>query len=195
MQAMKLLAALSLACASSASAAPIASPKPPEPKPDAPKPDAPNPDAPRPGGAPAHDACKPVGNVVFAIDHRAVPDAKLATSTVKLFGNGAWTRVETSAEGQAQPASSGCLARQDAKHVASELRSAPWKVTNARVHCMAMSSTFTEFRVDGKLVFTQKLCSGQSLDDKSKAALDAAVAMVEPVAPGAAPSPPAAPRP
>src|SRR5437868_10160009 len=112
--AMKLLAALSLACASGASAAPIATPKPPEPKPE-PKPDAPGPGAPKPGDAPA--ACKATGNVVFEIDHRAVPDAKLATSTVKLFGNGAWTRVETSAEGQAQPASSGCLAKQDAKHV------------------------------------------------------------------------------
>jgi hypothetical protein len=183
--AMKLLAALSLACASGASAAPIATPKPPEPKPGQ------TPGAPKPGDAPA--TCKPVGNVVFAIDHRAVPDAKLATATVKLFGDGAWTRVETTAEGQAQPATSGCLARQDAKHVASELRSAPWKVTTARVHCMAMSSTFTEFRVDGKLVFTQKLCSGQSLDDKSKAALDAAIAMVEPVAPP--PAPPAAPKP
>lgn len=177
--AMKLLAALALACGSSASAAPIATPKPPEPKPAV------------PGTPPA--ACKPVGNVVFEIDHRAVPDAKLATSAVKLFGNGAWTRVETSAEGQAQPATSGCLGKQDVKHVASELRSAPWKVTTAKIHCMAMSSTYTEFRVDGKLVFTQKLCSGQSLDDKSKAALDAAIAMVEPTPPAAAgpPSPPA----
>jgi hypothetical protein len=181
MQAMKLLAALSLACASGAAAAPIASPKPPEPKPAEPKP----------------DACKPTGNVVFTIDHRAIPDAKLATSTVKLFGDGAWTKVETTAEGQAQPATGGCHSKQDAKHIASELRSAPWKITNAKVHCMAMSSTFTEFRVDGKLVFTQKLCSGQSLDDKSKAALDAAIALVEPIAPPPAPpaTPPAAPRP
>jgi hypothetical protein len=29
-------------------------------------------------------------------------------------------------------------------------------------------------------VFTQKLCSGQNLDDKSRAALDKAVALVEP---------------
>jgi hypothetical protein len=45
---------------------------------------------------------------------------------------------------------------------------------------MAMSSQFTEYRVDGKLVFTQKLCSGQILDDKSRAALDKAIALVEP---------------
>jgi hypothetical protein len=170
--AFKLLAALSLACASSAAAAPPTGPKPPEPKP---------PDAP---AQPAHgDACKPGGSVVFEIDHRAIPGAKLATSTVKLFGNGAWSRVETSADGQAAAPVTGCLGKQEAKHLASELRSAPWKVTTAKVHCMAMSSTYTEFQVDGKLVFTQKLCSGQSLDDKSKAALDAAIAQVEPTAP------------
>ena len=45
---------------------------------------------------------------------------------------------------------------------------------------MAMSPSYTEYRADGKLVFTQKLCSGQSLDDKSRAALDKAIALVEP---------------
>jgi hypothetical protein len=177
--ALKLLAAvpvaLAIACTSSASAAPISGPKPPEPKPDTP---------PKPDGKPGYgDACKPAGNVVFEIDHRAMPGAKLATSTVKLFGGGAWTRTETSAEGQALAPTSGCLGKQDAKHIASELRSVPWKVTTARVHCMAMSATFTEYQVDGKLVFTQKLCSGQSLDDRSRAALDAAIAKVEPTAP------------
>ena len=105
-----LLAALALACTSSASAAPISGPKPPEPKPDTP---------PNPEGKPGYgDACKPGGNVVFEIDHRAMPGAKLATSTVKLFGNGAWTRVETTAEGKAQPATSGCLGKPEAKHIA-----------------------------------------------------------------------------
>jgi len=178
-----LLAALALACTSSASAAPLSGPKPPEPKPsDTP----PKPDAPRP---PAYgDACKPGGNVVFEIAHRAMPGAKLATSTVKLFGGGAWTRAETSADGQALAPTTGCLGKQEARHIASELRSVPWKVTTAKIHCMAMSATFTEYQVDGKLVFTQKLCSGQSLDDKSRAALDAAIAKVEPTAP-AAPKP------
>lgn len=154
----KLLALLMLACAATASAAP---------------------DTPA-GPARKGDACRPGGKVVFEIDHRVEPGAKLATATVKLYGGGAWTRDETDADGKAAPQTSGCLAKQDAKHVASELRSAPWKVTTARIHCMAMSSTFTEFRVDGKLVFTQKLCSGQSLDDKSRSVLDHAVAQLEP---------------
>ena len=142
--------------------------------------DPPAPAAPRAPPAPAADACKPTGHVLLEIDHRVEPGAKLATSTVKLFGTGAWTHDETDADGKPQPQTSGCLARPEVKQLASLLHSAPWKVTTARIHCMAMSSSYTEYQVDGKLVFTQKLCSGQSLDDKSRAALDKAVAQVEP---------------
>lgn len=188
LNAAKLLAVLSLACASSASAAPVSGPKPPEPRPAEPPADRPA-DPPYKGG----DACKPSGRAVFEIDHKVVPGAKLATSTVKLFGNGAWTRVETDADGHALAPTAGCLGKQDARRIATELRGAPWKVTTARIHCMAVSSTFTEYQVDGKLVFTQKLCSGQSLDGKSRAALDAAVARVEPGAPGTSTAPPKTP--
>ena len=161
-----LSAVLLVACASSASAEPPA-PAPPKPAP----------------AAPAADACKPAGAVVFQIDHKVEPGAKLATSAAKLYATGAWTHDETDAEGKAQPRASSCLARPDVKQVADALHAAPWKITTARIHCMAMSPQFTEYRVNGKLVFTQKLCSGQNLDDKSRAALDKAIALVEP--PGA----------
>jgi len=120
--------------------------------------------------------------VVFEVDHRAVPGAKLATSTIKLHGNGAWVRVETNPDGQALAPTSGCLGKAELKQLVDGLHAAPWKVTTARVHCMAMSSSFTEYQVDGKLVFTQKLCSGQTLDDKSRAAIDFAAAQVDPAA-------------
>jgi hypothetical protein len=164
---------LLVACASSASAEP--------PAPTAPKTGPAAPPAPSAPAAPA--ACKPTGTAVFQIDHKVEPGAKLATSAVKLYPTGAWTHDQTDAEGKAQPQASGCLARPDVKQVVDALHAAPWKITTARVHCMAMSSQFTEYRVDGKLVFTQKLCSGQNLDDKSRAALDKAIALVEP--PGA----------
>lgn len=154
--AIVVLALLPLACASSAEAAPPAAPKPPQ-----------------------ADACKPSGKVVFEIDHRTIDGAKLPTSAVKVFGNGAWTRQDTDADGKAPPPTAGCLDKAYAKELAQSLRSVPWKVTTAQVHCMAVSPQFTEYRVEGKLVFTQKLCSGQNLDEKSRAALDAAVAKVE----------------
>jgi hypothetical protein len=161
-----LSAVLLVACASSAAAEP---PAPAQPKP-----------APAAPAAPAADACKPAGTALFEIHHRVEPGAKLATSAVKLYTGGGWTHDEADAEGKSQPQTSGCLGRPDVKPVADALHAAPWKVTTARIHCMAMSPSYTEYWVDGKLVFTQKLCSGQSLDDKSRAALDKAIALVEP---------------
>jgi hypothetical protein len=164
MHTWKLLAALSIACASSATAAP---------------------DATRP--APKADACPATGKVLFEVDHRVSPGAKLGTSTVKLFTTGAWTRDETDADGNALPQTSGCLTKPEVKQIASSLHSAPWKVTTARIRCMAVSPQFTEYHLDGKLVFTQRLCSGQSLDAKSSAALEAAAKHVEPAAAKPAP--------
>ena len=161
MKSVLLLAVLPLACASAAAAPEPAGP------------------GPAKGGAPKKDACEATGRVVFEIDHRVEPGAKLATSTIKVYATGAWTRDETDADGKALAPRSGCFAKADLKQLESTLHGAPWKVTKAQVHCMAMSSTFTVYLVDGKTVFTQKLCSGESLDDKSRTKLEAATAQVE----------------
>ncbi|HSR96677.1 MAG TPA: hypothetical protein VLM79_06470 [Kofleriaceae bacterium] len=155
--ALLLLAALSLACAPSATAAPD--------KPAAP--------------ARAADACRPEGKVTFEIDHRVDPGAKLPTSIAKVFANGAWTRDETDADGKALPQRIGCLSTADAKQLDTALAGATWKVTKAQFHCMAMTPQFTVYQVRGKTVFTDRLCSGESLDEKSRAKLDAAIALVE----------------
>jgi hypothetical protein len=159
--ALATLAALSLACAPSAVAAP---------------------DQPGPAPAerrPAPDACRPGGAVLFQIDQRAEPDARLPTSTTKVFANGAWTRDETDADGKALAPRAGCLAKADLKQLETTLRGAPWKITVAQVSCMAMSPAYTVFHVDGKQVFTKRLCSRESLDDKSRSKLDAATAQIE----------------
>lgn len=155
--AFTLLVVLLLACAPSASAAPD--------KPAPPPPQA--------------NACRASGPVLFQIDHRVEPDAKLPTATVKVFASGAWTREGTSADGKPLATRSGCLAKPAVKELRTTLHGAAWKVSVAQVHCMAMSSTFIVFHVDGKQVFTERLCSGHALDDKSRAKLDAAVAQVE----------------
>jgi hypothetical protein len=155
---LKLLVILSLACASGAAAAP---------------------DAPARPAPPRADACQPTGKLLFEVDHKVMPGAKMGTSTLKLFANGAWTRDETDADGNALAQTSGCLPRPDVKQLADSLHGAPWKVTTARIRCMAVSTTYTEYHVDGKPVFTQRLCSGQSLDAKSSAALETASKRVE----------------
>jgi hypothetical protein len=160
--AILLLAALALACAPSATAAPD--------KPAAPAPASP---------ARRADACRASGKVTFEIDQRVDPGAKLPTSSVKVFANGAWTRDETDADGKALPQRIGCLAKPDAQQLETALAGAPWKIIKAQFHCMAMTPQFTVYQVDGKPVFTQRLCSGESLDEKSRSKLDAAVALVE----------------
>lgn len=155
--AIKLLAVLTFACASSAAAAPDTATRP----------------------APRADGCRPTGAVRFEIDHRVDPGAKLATSTIKVFANGAWTHDQTDADGKAAAQRTGCIAKPDLKQLETTLHGAAWKVSVSRIHCMAVTSTFTVFQVNGKPVFTQRLCSGEALDDKSRAKLDAAVAQVE----------------
>jgi len=155
--ALLTLALLPLACASNAAAAP----------------DAPS----RPA---AHaDSCSAAGAVVFEIDHRVNPGAKLATSTVKVFASGAWTRDEIDGDGKAAARRTGCIAKPELKQLETTLSGATWKVETARMHCMAFSAEFTEYQVNGKLVFTQRLCSGLSLDANSRAKLDAAIATVD----------------
>ncbi|HEX2686951.1 MAG TPA: hypothetical protein VHN14_10055 [Kofleriaceae bacterium] len=156
---LRLLAILPLACASSATAAPDTATKP----------------APAPHG----DACRPGGGVLFEIDHRVDPGAKLATSATKVFTSGAWTHDATDGDGKAAAQRAGCITKPDLKQLEAALHGAPWKVNVSRVHCMAVTAQFTVFQVDGKPVFTQRLCSGTSLDDKSQAALDAATKLVE----------------
>jgi hypothetical protein len=166
--ALLLLAIVPLACASNAVAAPPPAPPP-----------ATKPASPAPTPAQPTTACAPSGTVLFEIDHRVDPGAKLATSSTKVFGNGAWTHDETDADGKALAPTAGCLAKNDVATLETTLKGAPWKVTTARIHCMAMSATFTVYQVHGKPVFTQRLCSGESLDEKSRAKLDAAIALVE----------------
>jgi len=177
--ALKLLALVPLACASSATAAPSPPPKaaPAAPSP-APSPTAPPAPSPSPTPAPS-PACRPSGVALFEIDHRVDPGAKLATSSTRVFGTGAWIHEETDGDGKALAPTSGCLAKNDVAQLETTLKGAAWKVITARVHCMAMSATFTVYQVNGKPVFTKRLCSGESLDEKSKAKLDAAVALVE----------------
>jgi hypothetical protein len=163
--ALMVLAVLPLACASAIAA------------PDSSKP-APAPTASRPA-PPASAACRPTGGVLFEIDHRVEPGAKLATSTTKVFGNGAWTHDETDADGKALAQTKGCYAKPEVQKLQAALAGAEWKVTTARIHCMAMSPSFVVYLVNGKPVFTQKLCSGQELDEKSRAKLQAAIAQVE----------------
>jgi hypothetical protein len=163
---LKVLTMMSLACASSAVASP---------------------DTPAPARRAA--ACRPSGAVVFEIDHRVDPGAKLGTSALKVYASGAWTRDETDGEGKPAAQRTGCLARPELQQLQTTLSGATWKVNTAAIRCMAISAEFTVYQVNGKTVFTRRLCSGQSLDEKSRTKLDAAIALVDAEVDKTAPKP------
>ena len=120
--------------------------------------------------APPPKGCVARGTPIFEIDHRVDKEAKLPTSTFKIYESGAWTYESTDAEGKAGEPKRGCFAGDDLTKIKADLE-VPWKVTTAKFHCMAFSPAFTEYSVNGRQVFTQRLCSGKSLDDASTKAL------------------------
>ncbi len=102
----------------------------------------------------------------------------LAAST-KVYADGAWIYVEQP-EGKGKQ-SAGCLDAAQRATIATTAK-VPWTVTTAQIRCMAVSATTTAISVAGKPVFTEKLCSGQSLDAASQKALEAAHALLDPFA-------------
>jgi hypothetical protein len=142
------IACLTLACATTAGAQPSPAPRrPPPPK-----------------------GCVARGTPMFAIDKKADPGAKLKTSSFKIYESGAWTFQPVDADGKAGVLERGCFAGDDLAKIKEDVK-APWKVTTAKFHCMMYSPSFTEYSVNGKLVYTARMCSGKSLDDASTKAL------------------------
>jgi len=143
------LACLTLACATTAGAQP----------------------APPARKAPPPKGCVARGTPILEVDRKADKGAKLATSSFKIFESGAWTYESVDAEGKAGEPRRGCFAGDDLAKVKEDVK-APWKVTTAKFHCMAYSASFVEYLVNGKLVYTARVCSGQTLDDASTKALE-----------------------
>jgi hypothetical protein len=118
------------------------------------------------------DPCKPAGAVQFQIEHGPIsPQLKAAGFTLKLYDNGAWTRDETTTGGKPGPSTAGCLDKDALAKVQDALKAATWKITTAKIRCMAKSVDHTVYSVKGTAVFTQELCSGKSLDDASAKSL------------------------
>jgi hypothetical protein len=67
---------------------------------------------------------------------------------------------------------SGCLDEGDFKNLQAALKQATWKFTTARIKCMAMSVRHTEWTVDGKVVWDDKMCSGKTTDAPTQKAID-----------------------
>lgn len=146
------LACLSLACATAGA----------EPQPAAPAPSAGR-------KLPPPKGCVARGTPIFEIDHEHEPGATLATSAFRIYASGAWQFEPKDADGKAGEPMRGCFAGPELAAIRADLK-VDWKTTTAQIHCMAVSPAFTVYKVNGKTVFTQKLCSGVTLDEASEKA-------------------------
>ena len=113
--------------------------------------------------------CAPAGGVLFEIDQRAT--GKRTTATTQLFANGAWRARSFDTDGKLADAEQGCLAPDVLKAIATALRTAPWKTTHAQPTC-TLSPRWSTFKWKARSVFTERDCSGDTLDEESAHALD-----------------------
>jgi hypothetical protein len=153
-----LVAACSSAAADTGSGAPRTPPRPPE---------------------PAATACKPGGDVLFQADHMVDPK-KEPVWTTKLYTSGAWTTKPSDPKATAKL---GCLDKDVMEKIRTDLKSSPWKISHARMHCMAFSASHVIYSWNGKQLIDSRLCSPDTLDDKSQKALDDIVKLLAPAAP------------
>jgi hypothetical protein len=123
----------------------------------------------------------PSGTVLVAVDRikqgsQGTPDQK---QTATIFNNGAWSMTDT----VGGAAEAGCVSDADRIRLRDELANAPWQIKHAKFRCMMVSLVHTEYSVHGKLVWTEKVCSGETLDKASAAAIadvDAVMQKLEP---------------
>ena len=117
--------------------------------------------------------------VVFAIDHRLKIEIDRPTWHFEVRTNGAWRYIELQ-DGKLVTKRTGRLARAELQQIA-RLTRAPWSVSRADVTCMAFAAEYTEYRVDGELVWHDEMCSGSILDANSQRRLARVMQIVQPL--------------
>jgi hypothetical protein len=120
---------------------------------------------------PAAKTCAATGTPMFEAKD-SVRNSSTPNASSRLYENGAFAADEVDATGKpTRHVTGACVAAQDLADAKAAVQTATWKVTTARVKCMAMSMNLTTYLVDGKPVYTEQLCSGKTLDPDSAAAL------------------------
>jgi hypothetical protein len=107
---------------------------------------------------------------LFQIDVRKIEGDRAILASTKLFGNGEWALDDT----RATPArhDTGRINGAQLEQIRDDLARATWKSRPLGIMCRARGSEVTEFRENGRLVWTQQVCQSQALDQVSKQSLD-----------------------
>jgi len=117
---------------------------------------------------PAPGTCAKDERILFGISPR--PNGQYGAGfdgkAIVVFESGAWV---TSVMGREER---GCLPQDVVVQIRTELASAKWEVANDLITCAAVPTHFIDYRVFGKVVFTEAMCSGSRLDADSAKVLD-----------------------
>lgn len=130
-----------------------------------------------PPAPPPAASCKPTGEVVFEIAD--LVDQQPTAKVKQLYATGAWTATNTDEAGKSSDGGSGCLPKDKLDNVRANLKAMTWTVRHNRIHCMAVSPNHTVYKVGGKTMWTQRVCSADTLDDKNQKLLDEIVDLVD----------------
>ena len=117
--------------------------------------------------------------VVFAIDHKLKIDVDQPTWRFQMRSDGSWTYVQMKKQTVTKRASGRLPINQ--VHKIQRLLNTKWEVTTADVTCMAFAAQFTEYSVNGGVVWKDEMCSGESLDKTSTRRLTQVMSIVRPL--------------
>ena len=132
---------------------------------------------PAPSAPPPTASCKPTGEVVFEIAD--LVDQQPTAKVKQLYPTGAWTVQVTDEAGKSSEGGSGCLPKDKLDKIRANLKAMTWTVRHNRIHCMAVSPNHTVYKVGGKPMWTQRVCSADVLDDRNQKLLDEIVDLLE----------------
>ena len=128
------------------------------------------PGPPPPGFAPA--VCRAKGDVLLDIDLGAPNTHAFNTWSVALHENGAVIRRDFDKDGKlTSMVGPACLSNAQLDAIKKELAASKFTIKHAEIACAAISATWVDYSVGGKLVFSEHMCGHDYLDDASAKAL------------------------
>jgi hypothetical protein len=102
-------------------------------------------------------ACTPTGTPLVELAERE--------RTWTVYRDGAWT-LDLHTPGQTPSRQSKCLDKVVIAKIEADVAQATWTISHP-VHCMARSVDRTVVKVNGQVVFTERMCNPDALDDAS----------------------------
>ena len=102
---------------------------------------------------------------MFEIRERA--DTQLSTATTKIYSSGAWTFTPVDKDGHVGRTSRGCFDQRTLTSIRKAVQRAPWTISHPQIMCFAYSPRFTQYVLNGRLMFTQRMCGGEQTDDQT----------------------------